>query len=115
MSDVNPEVSDCGSHFTPNARPDGSSPISSALLGTARSSSGTVASTSGEEEFHLCIGNPPLTIRVVTSFRRVAAFSIVSQGVYKSSTKISRSTTAAASGNRSLLSSAVRFGIYSCN
>ena len=58
-ANAKPKVSDLGSHLTPNARPDGRSPIFRATLGTARSASGTVASTSGDDEIHLRIGNPP--------------------------------------------------------
>ena len=80
-ANAKPKVSDLGSHLTPNARPDGRSPIFRATLGTARSASGTVASTSGDDEIHLRIGNPPWAIRSVTSSRRVAASLSLSQEV----------------------------------
>ena len=94
-----PGLSDFGSHLIPRALPDGSSPDSRQLLGTARSASGTVANTSGEEEIHLRIGNPPLAMRAVTSSRKVTASVSLPQDVYKSSTKMSRLTTAAAVGH----------------
>ena len=68
----------------------------------------TVTKTSGEEEIHLRIGNPPLAMRAVTSSRKVTASVSLPQDVYKSSTKLSRLTTAAAVGHSSRLSSVVR-------
>ena len=80
-ANAKPKVSDLGSHLTPNARPDGRSPISRAMLGMAQSASGTVTSTSGDEEIHSRIGNPPWAIRSVTSSRRTAASLSLSQEV----------------------------------
>ena len=62
----------------------------------------------GEEEIHLHKGNPPLAMRDVTSSRKVTASVSLPQDVYKSSTKMSRLTTAAAAGHFSWLSSVVR-------
>ena len=54
------------------------------------------------------MGNPPLPMGAVTSLRKVTASFSLPHDVYRSSTKISRLTTAAAAGHSSLLSLVVR-------
>ena len=56
-SSVSPKLSDCSSLLTPRARPDGSSPNSRFLSGTALCASATVANTSVEEEIHLLMAS----------------------------------------------------------